>query len=136
MTLPFDFPAWLPWWVPLILLVPVLLWVLAFLLIPFSVIGLKSRLDGVEARLDEIHAEIRTLLLRMPEGGQSVDFDEIYTPPASAAEPRRERIIRRPPIPPAAHELEDRAAEAPNVTRPAAPKDAPRRTEPRLDWPR
>ena len=47
-----------PLWVPLVILVPTLLWGLAFLLVPFSVIGVKSRLDGLEARLDEIQAEI------------------------------------------------------------------------------
>ena len=34
---------------------------------PFSVFGVKGRLDGVEARLDEIQAEIRALSLRLPE---------------------------------------------------------------------
>ncbi len=138
MTLPFEIPAWLPWWVPLVLLVPVLLWILAFLLIPFSVIGVKSRLEALEALLDEIHAEVRTLSLRMPENVRSVDFDEIYTPPESASEPRRERVIRRPPIPPATHQLENGPAEEtppePSVSRPGGRREG--RTEPRLDWPR
>lgn len=54
MTLPFTLPDWLPWWVPILFLVPALLYALAFLFMPFSVIGVKSRLEAVEARLDEI----------------------------------------------------------------------------------
>jgi hypothetical protein len=145
MSLPFDVPVWMPWWVPLVLLVPTLLWILAFLLVPFSVIGLKSRMDGLEARLDEIHAEIRTLSLRLPEAGQAVDFDELYTAPEPVEPPRRPSpAMTRPPIPPAPHELE---AEEPRETsapaKPPAPtrrpEGAPRRDgrmEPRLDWPR
>ena len=60
MNLPFDLPTWLPWWVPLVILIPILLWLLAFLLVPFSVIGVKGRIDGLEARLDEIHTDLRT----------------------------------------------------------------------------
>ena len=57
MTLPFTLPDWLPWWVPIVLLVPALLYVLAFLFMPFSVIGVKSRLEVIEARLDEIQGD-------------------------------------------------------------------------------
>jgi hypothetical protein len=131
MTLPFNLPAWLPWWVPLVCLVPILLWLLAFLLVPFSVIGLKARLDGLEARLDELHAEIRTLSIRMPENAPSVDFDEIYHPQQSAPQPQP-RVVRRPPIPPATHELE--ADQARPERRPADTRRD--RTEPKLDWPR
>ena len=139
MTLPFDIPSWLPWWVPLVLLIPILLWILAFLLIPFSVIGLKSRLDGLEARLDEIHMDVRTLSLRLPESVPAVDFDEIYRPPEPATPPRTERVIRRPPIPPATHELDNRMIEEPpEPPRPSRRETARKegRTEPRLDWPR
>ena len=44
-------PDWVPWWVPLVLLLPALLYGLAFLFMPFSVIGLKSRMEAIEARL-------------------------------------------------------------------------------------
>ncbi len=140
MTMPFDLPLWLPWWVPLVLLVPTLLWGLAFLLVPFSVIGVKSRLDGLEARLDEIQAEIRTLALRLPESVQSVDFDELYTAP-EPIEPRRPPVMTRPPIPPAAHELDpdeprEPPGSPPRITRRNEPPRREGRMEPRLDWPR
>ncbi len=144
MTLPFNLPLWLPWWLPLVLLVPTLLWILAFLLVPFSVIGVKSRLDGVEARLDEIQAEIRTLSLRLPETARAVHFDEMYTPPEPVEPQRRAPVITRPPIPPAVHELQEqeRSRDAPSPGSPprtANRVEPPRREgrlEPRLDWPR
>ncbi len=90
MTIPFEFPAWVPWWVPVAILVPALLYALVFLAMPFSVIGLKSRLDVLEARLDEIQGEIRTLVLRLPVSEREID---------APAAPRRE-FAPRPPIPP------------------------------------
>ena len=138
MTLPFTLPDWLPWWVPIVLLVPALLYALAFLFMPFSVIGLKSRLEVLEARLDEIQGEIRHLALRLPEMRRATDYDEIYAPEPTVAR-RGDPVVTRPPIPPAAHELED---EPPRSPRRDADRGAPRvrpngnRSEPRLDWPR
>jgi hypothetical protein len=149
MTLPFTLPDWLPWWVPLLLLVPALLYALAFLLMPFSVIGVKGRLDVIEARLDEIQGEIRSLALRLREPGaadfRGADFEEVYAPKPDDGAARSPNISPRPPIPPAAHELEDRAPRAPSFGGRApregsreTPRDAPRggRAEPRIDWPR
>ena len=68
MNIPFAFPDWVPWWVPMVLLVPALLYALAFLFMPFSVLGVKTRLEVIEARLDEIQQEIRHLALRLPAG--------------------------------------------------------------------
>jgi hypothetical protein len=146
MTLPFTLPDWLPWWVPLLLLVPALLYALAFLLMPFSVIGVKGRLDVIEARLDEIQGEIRSLVLRLREPGaadyRGADFEEVYAPKADDAAARATNISPRPPIPPAAHELEDRPPRASSfgnrAPRREAPREAPRggRAEPRIDWPR
>lgn len=135
MNLPFTVPAWMPWWVPVLLLIPALLYALAFLFMPFSVIGVKGRLDVLDARLDEIQNEIRHLALRMPEGAQQVDFEEIYAP-----EPRGEPALHtapsaRPPIPPAMHQLEPED-QAPGDRPPPLPSARPMRREPRLDWPR
>ncbi len=140
MTLPFNLPDWLPWWVPLLLLVPALLYVLAFLFMPFSVIGVKGRLDVIEARLDEIQGEIRSLALRLREPGavdyRGADFEEVYAPGPDAMQPAAsQQISPGPPIPPAAHELE-----APTPGRSERPRrrEASRsgRTEPHIDWPR
>ncbi len=153
-----NLPDWMPWWVPLVLLVPTLLWALSFLFMPFSVFGVKSRLEVIEARLDEIQNEIRHVALRLPAGGGGgPDFDDVFPP--RTQEPRApERIMTRPPIPPARHELystrnletdgdshvgppgepalEDRPPPAPNArpARRAEPVARPPRAEPRLDW--
>jgi hypothetical protein len=148
-----NLPDWLPWWVPLAMLVPALLWALSFLFMPFSVFGVKSRLELIEARLDEIQNEMRHMALRMPTGGATgPDYDEVFPPRTQERPP--ERVMSRPPIPPARHELydtrnfepqdaltrepelEDRPPPPPNA-RPARRHDvAPRttRAEPRLDW--
>ena len=134
MTLPFAVPDWLPWWVPIVLLVPALLYALAFLFMPFSVIGVKSRLEVIEARLDEIQGEIRHLALRLPEIGRAADYDEIY-PPEPAVPPRRSGpVISRPPIPPASHELENPSQRGPRADTDRRADNG--RSEPRLDWPR
>ena len=130
MSMPFAMPDWLPWWVPLAVLVPVLLYLAVFLLMPFSVFGVKGRLDLIDARLDEIQGEIRSLALRL----------------RAAPEPRNpDPAAEHPPIPPAPS-----PDEAPRSARPSAAEDEwrdreddmPRRmrgpggrSEPRLDWP-
>ena len=144
MTLTFTLPDWLPWWVPIVLLVPALLYVLAFLFMPFSVIGVKSRLEVIEARLDEIQGEIRHLALRLPEMGRANDYDEIYAPEPPDSQRRASPFVTRPPIPPASHELDDEQPREARLRsgRREPDRDAPRdrpgggRSEPRLDWPR
>ncbi len=143
MNMPFALPDWVPWWVPLVLLVPALLYALAFLFMPFSVLGVKTRLELIEARLDEIQQEIRHLALRLPAGPQEVDFEDVYAP--FNPRPRREgQLGDRPPIPPAAQDLDDdapRERQAPPPTmRPVRRQEPqairPPRSEPRLNGPR
>jgi hypothetical protein len=148
MSMP-ALPDWLPWWVPILVLVPALLYALAFLFMPFAVFGVKGRLEAVEARLDEIQGEIRSLALRMPEPVHHTHYDEaIYAAPPPGAPPRvrAEPVITRPPIPPAPHYLDDdrpddlrahRAdpARTPRTGRGESGRGEPR-AEPRLDWPR
>ena len=61
MNLPFSLPDWLPGWAFLLLALPALLYLLAFLLMPFSVFGVKARLEAVEAQLDAMTEELRNL---------------------------------------------------------------------------
>jgi len=139
MNMPFALPDWVPWWVPLALLVPTLLYALAFLFMPFSVLGVKTRLEVIEIRLDEIQQEIRHLALRLPAGRQEVDFEDVYAPLRPRTEPS---ISDRPPIPPAAQDLYDddepleRPTSPPNIR--AVRRQEPQivrseRAEPRLD---
>lgn len=138
MNLPFTLPDWLPWWVPILLLVPALMWALAFLLMPFSVIGLKGRLETMEMELEELQSEIRSMAHQLPEPLRQTSYDEVYAPPGSVAASRQEAapMVSRPPIPPAAYDLHE---EEPRANRPGARRADPgraSRAEPRLDWPR
>ena len=114
----FAFPDWVPWWVPMVLLVPALLYALAFLFMPFSVLGVKTRLEVIEGRLDEIQQEIRHLALRLPVGPREVDFEDVYAPVQRASR-REPPVSDRPPIPPAAQDLSKIINEP--VERPAPP---------------
>ncbi|WP_421988884.1 hypothetical protein [Roseococcus sp.] len=57
----------LPEWTGLIALFVLLLLALCLLVMPFSVFGVKGRLDNLEAQLDEIRAELRAFAARMPD---------------------------------------------------------------------
>ena len=141
MNIPFALPDWVPWWVPLVLIVPALLYTLAFLFMPFSVLGVKTRLELIEARLDEIQQEIRHLALRLPIGPQEVDFEDVYSPVQQPQ--RRDSHIRdRPPIPPAMQDLYADPASVERLAPPPGTRAAwrpepqvvrPMRSEPRLD---
>jgi hypothetical protein len=142
MTLPFSLPDWVPWWLPFVVLVPGVLYLLAFLLMPFSIFGVKGRLEGVEARLDEIQAEIRRLALRLPEplagDGYGDDLPPLGAPPGMPIR-RPAETSMRPPIPPPPHaplrapDPNSAPAMAQRRGRESAAPGA--RTEPRLDWP-
>jgi hypothetical protein len=128
MTLPFVLPAWVPWWVPVVVLIPVLLYALALFIMPFSVIGVKGRLDALEARLDDIHEELRRLAGRMPEPAARRVFEDTgYTPPVL---PATGTPVRPPPV-------AERGPGEPDARRREAGRLAvrPMRTEPRLDPP-
>jgi hypothetical protein len=127
--------------VPIVLVVPVLLYALLLLAMPFNVFGVKGRLDVLEARLDEIQGEIRSLTLRLPEPLRgAADFDETgYAQPPP--EPPRARVPPRPPIPPRhasgvdpyqSDGVDASALRSRDVAR--TPRSG--RSEPRLDWPR
>ncbi len=124
MISPLPLPDWVPWWANLVILIAGLLFALMFLLMPFAVFGVKGRLDLIEARLDEIQGEIRSLSLRLPEPGlvngrASVDRRRFSEPgDFSGSQDFDDYSGPRPPIPP-----------APRDRRPPV---MPPRTEPRL----
>ena len=110
----------LPGWTGLLALLLVLLAGLAFLLMPFSVFGVKGRLDAIEAQLDDIQVELRALSLRIAEAPRRApadDWVDLPSRPRAVDEPVPRMT---PPIPPPA----------------AIPEAARSRAEPRLDWPR
>jgi hypothetical protein len=52
--------------VPAVLLVPLVVNLLLALLVPFSTFGLRGRLEAIEAQMDDIQHEIRSLAMRLP----------------------------------------------------------------------
>ncbi len=133
-NLPFALPDWLPSWAALALALPILLYLLAFLLMPFSVFGVKSRLESLEAQIDSLHEDLRMMAFRasgaLPPSTTSFDareeppsFSRMKTAQRSYAEPVPAEPRRSPPA----------AAPARDPRYAAPPPRAGRRTEPRLD---
>jgi hypothetical protein len=113
----------LPEWSGLVVLVVLALVALAYLLMPFSVFGVKGRLEAIEAQLDEIQTEMRTLALRLPDPGRRrppVEEDWAEPPGARRMDPEPPPPRATPPVPPPA----------------AWPDRGGGRAEPRVDWPR
>lgn len=118
-----QLPGGLPWWVTLAILLPLALYGLLFLAMPFSVFGVKSRLEAVEARLDEIQEEIRSLAFRLPEPSSQAPI----LPPAM---PRAKQVNAAISDEGDLGRLQtDTAARQPGSER-------GQRFEPRIDWPR
>ena len=70
----------LPGWTGLVTLLVLLLFGLAFLVMPFSVFGVKSRLESMEAQLDEMQAEVRGLSARLADAPRRVVMDDLAFP--------------------------------------------------------
>lgn len=85
----------LPEWTGLVALLILLLLAVCLLIMPFSVFGLKGRLDSIEAQLDDLRAELRMMAARPPEARRESwdampNIPEPYAPPppSGRAEPR------------------------------------------------
>lgn len=140
------FPDWLPWWAVVLIAIPAAFYVIALLLMPFSVFGVKGRLDVIDARLDELQGELRYLSLRQPGAAAATAMAEETLgrsppplPPArSEAPPASRRIVSDPPP---RNEPDDRWADEEDDRRDRRaarrrPEARGPRSEPRLNWPR
>ena len=123
-----SLPDWVPWWAQLLLLIAGVLITMAFVMMPFSVFGLKSRLEAIEARIDELQGEIRTLVLRLPERGPGVYEGEGFGRGAPKPAPI---VAARSPVPPASW-TPDAAPRRPIGAGVQPGTDKPR-MEPRMD---
>jgi len=133
-----SLPDWAPGWLGPVLVILGALFALAFLLMPFTVFSLKSRLEQIELKLEDIHADLQALAAAEPSG--IVRSHYAWPDPAQAPAPV-ERMPVHPPIapappryqpdrPPSVRPPAGRVAAAPN-------RDEPRpRSEPKLNWPR
>lgn len=70
----------MPPWTGLAALLLLLLLGFTFLVMPFSVFGVKSRLEAMEVQLDEMHAELRGLSARLGEAPRRMVMDELEMP--------------------------------------------------------
>ena len=131
MNLPFTLPSWMPDWLFLLLALPVLLYALAFFLMPFSVFGVKSRLESLETQIDALHDELRMQALRnagvLPRS--STDLDAYEDVPNF----QRLKTNQRTPEPPRAPPPMTPVVPPRQAAQAAPPPRTGRRMEPRLD---
>lgn len=112
----------LPAWVGFVLLVAVAISVLSLLAMPYSVFGVKSRLEAIEAEIADLRTEVRALIGQAAGAAPPARVtEEVWVPPPSRAARQAEDPRLTPPVPPPPARAE-RAARG--------------RAEPRLDWPR
>lgn len=132
MTLPPILPDWVPWWVQLVLVVLFVLFACALLMMPFAVFGLRGRLDLLEAQLDDIHAELRMLSMRLPDAQAAHPAGRKATDAASGRVPQFED--EQPAATRRGIRIDPRDV---SEVRPVAPERPvlPERNEPRLRWP-
>jgi len=111
----------MPGWTGLVAALALLLLGLAFLVMPFSVFGVKSRLESIEAQLDELQAELRAISAKLADG------------------PRRAVLMDDLDMPQPPRMAERGSAMAPPVV-PRGPGQGhgqgQGRSEPRINWPR
>ncbi|NVN44248.1 hypothetical protein HW537_10075 [Asaia siamensis] len=62
---------------------------LMFILMPFSIFGVKPRLEEVELQLNEVRAELRIIAMRLAQGGSETgpSGEPVYTPPRRSSAP-------------------------------------------------
>lgn len=104
------FPEWMPLWAQLLVMAFVIVFGLAFLMMPFAVFGVKGRLAELELQLQDIQAETRAFSMRLASWqgeaarptqdeavpraslGEGVYVEEIRPP-----EPARQAPVLAPP---------------------------------------
>lgn len=89
-------PDWAPSWLGPAILVVGLMLALAFLLMPFSVFGVKTRLEAVEARLAELQAELRASGHSLPGPRHGEHYEDEEETTLYPVVPRRRSWNRRP----------------------------------------
>ncbi len=130
-SLPFTLPDWLPAWAFLLAALPVLLWLLAFLLMPFSTFGVKARLEALEAQIEALSDDIRAIRPGQVLRPRVDDYEDVPNfNRVKAAQPRYDPVPAMPPVPPAP--LTPVPARD-DKTPPRLPARPQRRMEPRLD---
>lgn len=83
----FFFPEWIPWWLQLAIVGVVIIFGICFLLMPFSVFGIKSRLTYLDHQMEDIQAQLSVLLKRIPDARERLEFklQPVATPESDVA---------------------------------------------------
>lgn len=146
-----SFPDWMPLWAQLVLMAVGIVFGLGFLMMPFAVFGVKGRLAELELLVQELHADVRAISLRLASvqgvetGRLSRDMYDRPQPPGQAVveEVRPPEPVRPagPPSPPVLGPLRaPRVSDAyePRQDAPPAPHVASERSSPlstrRMPW--
>jgi Tfp pilus assembly protein PilO len=79
----------MPEWTGLVALLVLLLLAACLLVMPFSVFGLKGRLEAIEVQLDELRADIRGLAARLADHPREAARLEPELPPEPPPPSRR-----------------------------------------------
>ncbi len=151
-----SLPDWAPAWLGPVLVILGALFALAFLLMPFTVFSLKSRLDQIEEKLDELLSALHAV---SPAPPPLTRYDApvpqrpaSYAPPVPAPQPSAAYPVK-PPLAPRGVDAprEERVRDERPLPEPRRPdfgrvdpveprfNDAPRapsRNEPKFNWPR
>ncbi|AOX17128.1 hypothetical protein [Kozakia baliensis] len=126
---------WMPLWMQLLLGLAGLALGLIFLLMPFSVFGVKSRLEEVELQLGEVRAELRVIAMRLARNGEEVgpSGEPIFVPPRRAGPPPPENAASSVPPDPTPWSKASASRMGERVSRPASTPEI--RPEPRPSAP-
>ncbi|MFT8718717.1 hypothetical protein [Acetobacter sp.] len=96
--MPLAIPDWLPLWAQFLLLGLGIVVLVAFLLMPFAVFGVKGRLREIELQLEDVRADLRVITMRLgsvtpepkeaaPRVARAAPSTEEWTPPPPRPEP-------------------------------------------------
>lgn len=88
------FPDWMPLWAQLLVIALVIVFGLAFLMMPFAVFGVKGRLMELELQTREMQAELRAMAMRLAAGQGAAQG----TWQGNGARPVQEAAQNRPPM--------------------------------------
>ncbi|OUJ01682.1 hypothetical protein [Acetobacter cibinongensis] len=130
-----SFPEWMPLWAQLLFLAVAVVFGLGFLMMPFAVFGVKGRLAQLELQVQELHADVRAISMRLASAQGVVETGnlsrDMFDRPADPPQLRAVVEEIRPPEPP-------KPAVVPSAPTVLTPVRAPRVSdayEPRQDAP-
>lgn len=95
-----SLPDWMPLWAQLVLLAVLIVFGLGFLMMPFAVFGVKGRLAELELLVQELHADVRAISVRLASA-QGVETGSLSRDMFDRPVARSQAVVEeiRPPAP-------------------------------------